>query len=97
MFNNVGKKIKTLSKVVFWLSMVLMVIMVLALIFSVSGQQGAQGSALMVLLPMLPSGAIMFVGIWLGALLMYGFGELIEKTQENNAYLAAMARNMEKE
>ncbi|MBQ7865333.1 MAG: hypothetical protein IJ350_03110 [Clostridia bacterium] len=94
MFKNIGKKIKTLSKVLFWVGLVLVALMLLVPFLSA---ETANTSPTTILLAMIPSLIIIFIGLWLSALLMYGFGELIEKTQQNNQYLAQIAANTAKE
>lgn len=94
MFNNIGKKIKTLSRVIFWLGILLGALMLLVPFFAA---ETANTSPMTILLAMIPTYVVMFVGLWLSALLMYGFGELIEKTQQNNEYLAQIAANTTKE
>ena len=94
MFKNIGKKIKTLSKVLFWVGLVLVALMLLVPFLSA---ETANTSPAAILVAMIPSLIIIFIGLWLSALLMYGFGELIEKTQQNNQYLAQIAANTAKE
>lgn len=76
-FNNPGKKIKTLSKVSFILSIVSAAISYLALVVTASSGDGAA-----VLLSLFISGPIIASVILLGgygsSLLLYGFGEHIE-------------------
>lgn len=95
MFKNVGKKIKTLSKVLFWLGIVLVVLMLVLMPFLAAETANTSPAALLVAI--IPTFAIIFVSSWLSALLLYGFGELIEKTQQNNEYLAQIAANTTKE
>lgn len=94
MFNNIGKKIKTLSKVLFWLGIVLVALMLLVPFLAA---ETANTSPMTILVAMIPSFIFIFICLWLSALLMYGFGELIEKTQQNNEYLAQIAANTAKE
>ncbi len=93
MFNNIGKKIKTLAKVLFW---------VCAISFTISGLLLFTSGLSLLNAPSIPgysytslsSGvASMFLGLltiglgfliaWVGNFMLYGFGELIDKTHEN--------------
>ena len=70
MFNNVGGKIKTLAKITAWIGIIICVIYGFVLLVSV------EDMALVGLL-------IMTVGSlasWISALVLYGFGELIENS-----------------
>ncbi len=78
MFENIGGKIKTLAWVIFIISAVGSVIY--ALVTAVSVAQAADGFAgLIAFLTIL----IVFLLVsWVGNFLLYGFGELIESTQD---------------
>lgn len=70
MFDNVGGKIKAVAQVVTWLGIVVSVIAGLNII-SIDEGLAFQGFLVMVLGSLLS---------WLGALTLYGFGQLIENT-----------------
>ena len=77
MFDNVGNRIKVLSKVIFWVYLVISIILGIVLI--VGGFESDYDSSALSFrgLTLIITGPI--VG-WIIGLLMYGFGELIEKT-----------------
>ena len=79
MYNNIGKKIKMLAKVICWIGIIASVIFGLFMI-AVGSQTYYGGGAIVV------SGfIIMIVGSlfsWIGSFFTYGFGELIDKTCE---------------
>ena len=70
MFTNVGKKIKTLAQVMFYVMLAGAVVGGIALISSDDD--------------LVPAGLVMMAGgflfSWISALFIYGFGELIDKT-----------------
>jgi len=72
MYNNIGDKIKTLSEVVAWIDIIASIIIGVSLL-----SQSIIGVGLIVII--LGS----FIG-WILSQILYGFGELIELTQENN-------------
>lgn len=82
MFNNIGKKIKTLSKVIAWIGIIasllygITVIVIGSATAKISGTIGAS----------IISGVLIIIigclGSWIGSFLFYGFGELIDKTTE---------------
>jgi len=70
MFDNIGDKIKVLAKVMFFLELITALIMGFALMFG-EGETGGVGLI------------VFFVGpivAWISSALLYGFGELIDKT-----------------
>ena len=72
MFNNIGKKIKTLAVVICWIGIVGSVLA--GIIMCVSDED----MIIFGLLTMI-AGALIS---WIGSFFMYGFGELIDKTAE---------------
>ena len=70
MFDNIGKKIKTLTKVVCWIGMISTLALGIVLV-AVDDDNVAFGIPIMVGGPLL---------CWLGSFLMYGFGELVDRT-----------------
>ncbi|MCL2037073.1 MAG: zinc finger Ran-binding domain-containing protein [Oscillospiraceae bacterium] len=82
MHTNIGGKIKVLAKVITWLGIIISVIMGLNL--NTAAPISSSGSSFI-------SVAIIVVGSlasWIGSFLLYGFGELIEKTTEVARYTA---------
>ncbi len=80
MFNNIGKKIKTLAVVLCILGMVG------SLVGSVLIWTQSDGYEELILLGF----AVLLIGCllsWLCSFFAYGFGQLIEKTEENNYHL----------
>lgn len=80
MFNNIGSKIKTLAKVLFWISV----------IGSMIGAFGVIAFAAMsgsdeILIAIIIGIVIVVVGIifaWLSNFMLYGYGELIDTNQK---------------
>ena len=90
MYTNVGKKIKTLAKVLAWIGIIASVIGGIVMMtagVNITDFSGRTSSASGVVpgLIMMVVGA---VGSWLGSLCLYGFGELVDKVTaiaENNS------------
>ena len=77
MFDNIGKKIKSLAQIVCWIGIIAYVIFGILLIAS-SRRIGLPGGTLI---------GIVVIGLgvfasWLGSIFTYGFGELIDTNQE---------------
>lgn len=74
MFKNIGKKIKTLAKVLCWVGIIAYAIA--AIIMIAIGANGDSGA-------MIAYGvAVLIVGplsAWIGSFFLYGFGELVDK------------------
>ena len=85
MFENIGKKIKTLAKVLCWIGIVLSVISGVAAIIAANGQANGGaivlGGVLTIVLGVLLS--------WIGSFFTYGFGQLIENTDAIRSNTAA--------
>lgn len=79
MFDNIGGKIKTLAKVVCWIGIVLCVIIGVIMIVVGANVGGANGtSAIVGGIVVAVAGAL---ASWIGSFLVYGFGELVDKTR----------------
>lgn len=76
MFNNIGRKIKSLAKIMCWIGII---ISVLAGIVMMTSDLGIVGGILTALLGSLVS--------WLSNFMMAGFGDLVENTAEIAAYI----------
>ena len=86
MFEDIGAKIKAVTKVFCWFSIIVSVISAFVM-FYMAGESyrteccyNGMGWVFLIVLPL---------GSWLTSLFVYGFGELIEKTTEiaeNTAY-----------
>ncbi|MBQ7309265.1 MAG: hypothetical protein IJW87_03720 [Clostridia bacterium] len=76
MFDNIGSKIKNLTKICCWIMIVIGVAGGLVLLIMGAdwgdGLMIGLGLAAMIVLPLLA---------WIGSFLMYGFGELVENSQ----------------
>ena len=73
MFNNIGSKIKALAKVICWLGVIISVIT--GIIGIINGTEQSTVSGII---------TIIFGSLasWLGSFFAYGFGQLIENTDE---------------
>ncbi len=82
MFNNIGRKIKVLANVVCWIGIIGSVIAGIAMMAANSWWNGVSqaGLALLLLGPLFS---------WVGSFVLYGFGELIEKTVSIESALRA--------
>lgn len=90
MYENIGMKIKNLSKLIFGLETALAIIIALIYLFG-------DGRAIFIGLLILIIGPIV---AWLSSLVLYGFGELIDKTSEvakNTRYFKKMLSSTEEE
>lgn len=70
MFDNIGKKIKTLTMVVCWIGMISSFITGIIILASAHNAEAIG-------IPIMLGGPLLF---WLGSFLMYGFGELVDST-----------------
>ena len=79
MFKNIGSKIKTLSKVVCWLGIIVSVLVGIIFIAysAVSGENVVLGIITGVLCIICGS-----IASWIGSFFTYGFGEIIDKLTE---------------
>lgn len=88
MFNNIGKKIQTLAKVVTVLGMILSVIIGICSGVIAGGAAGAISAIVVIAVGCLAS--------WIGSFVLYGFGEIIERLKsvdENIAQLTEATKN----
>ena len=77
MFDNIGSKIKSLAKITCWIGIIFSVITSIILI--------SKGNNIAFLGYAFSGIAFLLIGplcSWVGSFLLYGFGELIEKTTE---------------
>lgn len=92
MFNNVGRKIKKVANVFCWIGIVGYIILAICL-FITAGSYYNTGD-------IVASGfVILFVGpalSWLVSLFIYGFGELIDKTNEINENINVVKHRLAK-
>ena len=93
MFSNIGKKIKTLAKVLCWIGIILSVISGIGII-AASGQIGSSYSSYSYgynsSVPALSSGSAVLIGIlvillgslfsWIGSFMLYGFGQMVDNS-----------------
>ena len=73
MFDNIGAKIKTLAKVICWIGIIFSVIAGIAGIVNGTAQSVVAGITTIIV------GCLMS---WIGSFFAYGFGQLIENTDE---------------
>ena len=95
MFDNIGRKIKGLSNMLFWVGAIASTIIGLVIMGSLANR--SRGSE---------QGAIIFVGIlliavgifvsWLSSILLYGYGELIDSNQKILHEMRALKGKTEK-
>ena len=88
MFNDIGGKIKSLAVFCAFLGIAASIITGLILIFTSKSYNPTANTGLIIIV----AGSL---GSWIGSFSMYGFGELIEKTCENNKVLLRIKNQME--
>ncbi len=84
MFKNIGKKIKVLAKVLCWIGIVLSVISGIAVMASGNNTVSLNGSYAVVS-PVITGLIVIVIGClmsWIGSFFAYGFGQLIENSDE---------------
>ena len=74
MFDNIGGKIKALAKVLCWIGIVLFVISGIVTMLQEQSDQAVLAGILTIIVGCLLS--------WIGSFFAYGFGQLIENTDE---------------
>ncbi len=84
MFNNAGRKIKGLALVIFWILVIGSV--VLGIIAFSTIMDLIENGFLRFLLTLVIIGLLVLIA-WLVTILLYGFGELIEKTSDIDKFL----------
>ena len=103
MFRNIGKKIKGLASVLFWIQAILYILTGIGIIiFSIVGgnymsRLGISGGiriALGIIVGLLFAG-LGFLLAWLSQFILYGFGELIDKTAETEKNTAELKKKLE--
>ena len=84
MFNNIGGKIKALAKILCWIGIVASIITGIATIAAGTNTVRVNGSYAYVSGPAVGITIIIFgcLASWIGSFFAYGFGQLIENTDE---------------
>ena len=85
MWDNIGGKIKTLAKVIFWVQSVLALIGVILSWFIVNWRYLNSTVIILIILGSILALAIAILIFWVCSFLLYGFGQLIESS-EGTAY-----------
>lgn len=83
LFGNIGNTVKAVTKVFFWIEVVLCVFVGFVLISENSYRNPTAGPGFVFLL----AGPLV---AWLGSLFLYGFGELIEQSRRQNQLLSEL-------
>ena len=79
MFNNIGSKIMKLAKVICWLGIIASVISGIVTIVAGSGSRYTAGAGVLSGILIIVVGSLFS---WIGSFFTYGFGQLIENTDE---------------
>ena len=79
MFSHIGKKIKTVALVFFWLGFAAFIAYGIYMMFFNRNYLGMDTTK--AILIMLATVAVGFIASWLGSILLYGFGELVDSNQ----------------
>ena len=83
MFNNPGKKIQTLCKIVFWLIVIAAIIIGIAMMI-MSANNGNFGIGLLLGIVIIGAGILI---AWLDVLVLFAFGKLVESNEEIAYYV----------
>ena len=89
MFNNIGRKIKTLAKVLCWIGCIFAIIIGISMMvsggnssyISMNGTPVSVGSSASVIMGII----VIILGVlasWIGSFAMYGFGQLVENSDK---------------
>ena len=85
-FNNIGKKIKGLAKVIFWIGFIGSVLAALGGGIAVAQVMDCEDNPVAILAAIgifVVGSAIGFLLAWIGSFFLYGYGQLIEDTEIN--------------
>jgi len=96
-FNNIGRKIKTLAVVLFWIMMILGVLGSLIggiSMIATTGRYDDTGVVFGILIIIFGSG-FAFLFSWIGSFFMYGFGQLIDDSEINRQTNQQILRKLE--
>ena len=80
MYTNIGKKIKTLAKVLCWLAFAACLVALAADAYQVT--HGFRYNVYVGILIIVGGIPLSFLICWIGSFLLYGFGEMIDKLDE---------------
>lgn len=97
MFRNIGRKIKTLALVLFWITLVSGVIasMILGIMLCIRGARYYSMYFLAGFGVIIFGSAISFLVSWIGSFFMYGFGQLIDDSEINRQTNQQILRRLE--
>ncbi len=84
MYNNIGKKIKGLAKVIAYGGIFLSCLVGIALTLGILADDNINGGTFIIGIAIALVGSFIF---WLSGFFMYGFGELVDQTTEINQKL----------
>ena len=76
MFDNIGSKLKTLAKVLCWIGIVLSVVAAIVMFTAASYSNSGESYVVMGLITLIVGPLLS----WVNSFVLYGFGELIDKT-----------------
>ena len=85
MFKNIGRKIKTLALVLFWIELVIGVLAALGAGIAMIATEGRHNSLMVVagIATIIIGSGLVFLFAWIGSFFMYGLGQLIDDTEVN--------------
>ncbi len=85
MFKNIGRKIKTLALVLFWIELVLGVLAALGSGIAMIVTEGRYNGMMIVagVATIVIGSGLVFLFAWIGSFFMYGLGQLIDDTEIN--------------
>ncbi len=85
-FNNIGKKIKGLAKVIFWITFIMFVLGAIGGGIAIFATQDCEEYPAYIaagIAVMLVGSGLGFLVSWIGSFFMYGYGQLIDDTEIN--------------
>ena len=91
MYNNIGKKIKGLAKFIVWIGIASCIISGIVIFLSLSDSRYTEDYAFVGIIIAVVGSLI----CWISGFFAYGFGELVDQTQEINAKLSVSKNDSE--
>ena len=82
MYNNIGKKIKGLVKVLLTISIIFIAIAAVAGIIAAFASGMEAGPAILVAIGILIAAALWILITWISTWMLYGYGEIVDKVAE---------------
>lgn len=95
MFDDIGKKIKGLSNVLFWVGTVASTILGIAVMGFLSSRLRGSEQGIAIFVGILLIAVAIFIS-WISSILLYGYGELIDSNQRILHEMGTLGKKVEK-